>query len=905
MRTNSIPVTGIYFTSDKFDHTETIDLFPICDMIYWAVMVQISFGKNPDIFGEGWKKDIIPIKIAAGAVAAATRKASGHICLNRLWNITLVSEREEQDIPGLMDLANGERYAQLRHVGHESCIPERCDYTSLDATRVTQHHKCPETDTDCRMTKIHFDPSLLEKSIKTDGGTVWSINAPFRVLRDTKYIAISHVWADGTGVGLEPAGRVNACLFGYFAEIARSLDCQGIWWDTISIPTNPRLRGKAINEMHNNYSHAQYTVLHDSYLAGFEWADDGTPALAVMLSPWFTRGWTALECIMSQKIKVIFKKPGSEANELVLKDLDEDVLAKDPSRCSRGHWIASTIIRRLRQPAEKTSEPEITEEATDIIQNVSDLLAILKPRNTSWSRDRMVIAGLLAGVEVDYSMSAAVITKKICEKLKYINPVSLLHEKTPIAETGPWSWCPKYLYDMPASPPSDFHEKSHQGVIHNGTLKLTSLTWYRRVTREDVVERRIVSCSTHPSISYKIETTLEEVWHNCLLLELTPKVSLLVTTIGGNDPVASAAASVNGHRAGEVLACRYIGSVRAIGAKTFHENHILGISNCTSFIIGSPSDFPEIDISNNLRPLNHLPRSRHAIQHAVNWSEQVWIGDRMNGELLIPKRIKERCPFGNLLTVAMHEVEVTYSPTDEGIQAVLAPEPCFAISDGGLIAKVSKAWSLENPLYSLVGVGLRWPPPSIPSTERVERRSKSILQRVVDFSEYSFKLEFSRDTFTYSAIRKEYIEPSDAHPYRGIWACIFPDGAYELHLFHQPDPVEIIATRITRVRGHLPAGSPTFQVMDIENQLSQDSNREVDCDICQKLEDDNSPKWASRYFRFVDYNTIDMVPDPDLEEEEGEDILWKYRRVPSTVFFPPENTRPVTPPRSSRNLRWG
>ncbi|KAK6339419.1 hypothetical protein TWF718_008838 [Orbilia javanica] len=896
MRINSIRVTDTYFTGDDFGHTDTIDVFPILEIVYWAVTAQIHFGENPDILGEGWKKDIIPVETAAKAISDAVKKATGNICLNRLWNTTLISERAEQDIPSLVNLAIYGRYEKLRHPGHEQCTPEQCDFTSVDATRVKQLHQCPETDIDCRATKTNFDPALLKVSIESGGGTVWSVDAPFRVLQDAKYIAISHVWADGTGIGLEPAGLVNTCLFEYFAKIARTLECRGIWWDTISIPTDPKLRSAAINDMHNNYSQAQYTVLHDKYLSNFEWAEDGSPCLAVILSPWFTRGWTALECIMSRKIKVIFKKPGTDTHEPILKDLDEEVLARDPSRCSRGHWIASTIIRRLRQPSPITGDLEDAEN-TDIIQNVSDLLAVLQPRSTSWPRDRMIIAGLLAGVEVKYGESAEIITQKICEKLKYINPVSLVHGKTPITGAGPWSWCPKYLYDMPASPPSDFHGRPHQGFIRNGTLKLSGLTWFRRVTKEDVLRRRIIPHSTHPSVSFRIETALAEEWQNCLVLDLTPMVGLLVATIEENEPVSSTAADLAPQDRGEALVCRYIGSVRVVEDHTFSEKIVLNKIKTSSFIIGSTDDFPRVAIQRRLQLSPHLHQSKRVIQNVLNWNEQVWIGDRTDGELFVPRRIKERLSLGNFLEVAMHEVEIKYDPVNEKVTAVLATTPCFTISSKGLIDRVSKAWSLETPLYSLVGLGLRWPPPSIQSAERVERRGRNFQKRAIEFSTDSFMLEFDNDTITYSAIKRENIEPSDTHPYQGIWACISQTGEYELHLFQQPDPVEIIATKLTVTWTYTPAGSPIFQAQDIENQLLSYSNREIDCDVSLKLDDNNSPVWTSRYFHFVDHNTIDMVPDPDLDEEDGEEYqTWKYRRVPSAVFFPPENKRSRTPP---------
>jgi hypothetical protein len=72
-----------------------------------------------------------------------------------------------------------------------------------------------------------------------------------------------------------------------------------------------------------NYGKAACTVIHDRYLLNYECADDDSPCVALVFSPWFIRGWTALELIMSKMIKVPFKGP----NELepVIKDLDEDL----------------------------------------------------------------------------------------------------------------------------------------------------------------------------------------------------------------------------------------------------------------------------------------------------------------------------------------------------------------------------------------------------------------------------------------------------------------------------------------------------------------------------------------------------------------------------------------------------
>jgi hypothetical protein len=245
------------------------------------------------------------------------------------------------------------------------------------------------------------------------------------------YVAVSHICSDGTGIEIQKPGLVNKCLFDYMASITKRLGCEAIWWDTISIPTEQAARRKAINNMCTNYNKAACTVIHDRYLLNYEWADDGSPCVALVFSPWFTRGWAALELIMSKMVKVLFKGP----NELerVIKDLNEDILAHDPSRCSRAHWIASTIIRRLRQP----------------IRNITDLMAVLKSRSTSWPRGRMTIAGLLAGLKFEeYNIHQEEITKAVIGQVVRINPSSLLHGQVTIAESGGWSWYPPSLYDM-------------------------------------------------------------------------------------------------------------------------------------------------------------------------------------------------------------------------------------------------------------------------------------------------------------------------------------------------------------------------------------------------------------------------------------------------------------------------
>lgn len=117
---------------------------------------------------------------------------------------------------------------------------------SIDSTRVRQLHKCSE--------KACSKQLLFETSQAKSETITWWLDDiddneknPFII--DPKELrpnlAISHVWSDGTGGGIQGEGRVNRCLFEYFRAIAERLGCSAIWWDTIPIPPERVARQKS------------------------------------------------------------------------------------------------------------------------------------------------------------------------------------------------------------------------------------------------------------------------------------------------------------------------------------------------------------------------------------------------------------------------------------------------------------------------------------------------------------------------------------------------------------------------------------------------------------------------------------------------------------------------------------
>jgi hypothetical protein len=808
-----------------------IDLFNVIEVIYWMLVVQAELGRNT-VIGAAWGPDFLPKELTG----PAARQAAGNarklgLCQNRFWNLALVSERKEADLPGLMESAK--KYKKLKHNGHEACSASFCSDTALDTTKLEQCHKCKPKN--CG--PLEFKPKLLNESIQAGGGTVWTLSAPFQVSQSKEFVAISHVWADGTGIGLRPPGLVNECVFNFLKDHIVALGCNAIWWDTISIPTDDDMRRKAINGMHHNYSEAKYTLLHDNYLLDFPWADNGSPCLALVFSPWLTRGWTALELIMSKKVKVLFKGE----NGPVIKDLDDDILAHDPRVCTRAHWIASTIIRRLRRP----------------IESVTDLLAVLKPRNTSWKRDLLIIAGLLVGLEdLDYKKRQHEVTQAIINKAYKIESSSLLHGQVTMVDSGGWSWCPTSFYDLTSNSLGDFRREGDESQVGD-PMCLVDINgviaghWYHRfLEKEDVTMNRVIPNSPHLSVILRIQDALRH-WRNCMLLRYdwrdTNVPGLLVVTVDDDDE--------------EFIHCRYVGSVFEFTPPHSGDVESVWRHGYSAFKIGADQgksaaparNFHDPDASrsrweyeNSLIKSPKPPKSSIVAAEMMpdyNWLRgKLWMGDqRFNGQLLV---VKVPQSTGEIEAFSLQIVEnpVTPQPYSMGsARMVISVNPEVTLGEmlefrvDPETGNVSNGTGHSQTLKRVRVSSSSWPPPTIPADERTKVMAyENHLQRPPNFSNTLFRLEDGETTNTFAAIDQNLFSLDDRRPYKGIWTGMCPiypsikfnlmsvlvhTGTYpgygcEFILFHQPDESRLEAVKLTGDR-KVPRGAISFMVEDL------------------------------------------------------------------------------------------
>lgn len=459
---------------------------------------------------------------------AVRRAKAFRLCLRRIWAVSASLPGRENSLPslipapGMFSVPSHDR----QHHEHEQCTFDFCEHSRVDFTSMAQHHEGCEGD--CGNYAFPLD-QLIDR-VERGKFTAWklvsvSLDDPPSLLDSTHpYMAISHVWADGTGAGIWGPGKVNKCLYEFFCDIAREFQCDGCWWDTISIPRDDETRSKALNSMHNNYAAARITLVHDLYLREWEWVDAETACFAVVMSPWYSRGWTALELAKSHKVKILFK---ARNDRYLIKDLDVDILAEVP--LSSPHHATAEAIRKLRSAR---------------IQSFGDLLSILGPRDTSKPRDIPIISGLLGGVDVSGGLSQQEIYQRILRKLGKVAQGHLFHNSATMSAPG-FSWCPTNILDMPmAEPKSALLELRENGDLE-GTWGAYAINSVKPID--------FIWQSTHPLTHASLKSALngESREKHVLLAEIGPPScrALLVRLMRSEEETT------------KVFCCRFVGPV--------------------------------------------------------------------------------------------------------------------------------------------------------------------------------------------------------------------------------------------------------------------------------------------------------------------------------------------------------
>ncbi|KAK2462608.1 hypothetical protein APHAL10511_005341 [Amanita phalloides] len=431
---------------------------------------------------------------------AISRAYERRLCPHRIWAICLNLPGRESNIPALIPDQHHPCSHQHKFcstgLSHKNCTFDYCEISAVNFTNVVQFHR-PDCAGKCKKKKVPFP--LLNEAAEQGRPTAWAIDGELRPLESgERYMAISHVWSDGTG----GSGSVNKCLYDFFCDIARRLKCKGLWWDAICIPQDRLARAKAIDRIHEYYSQAACTVVHDLCLATSEWIDGNHASFALVMSNWFTRGWTALELARSARVEVLFST--REFPGYVLKNLDKVILSHRGTVSSLSRILASTAIRSLRGEAQL--EPrEFT---------INDVLTSLGPRFTSWTRDRAIITGLFIGIDNPADDQHGIYRQAIC-KIGKLSSDQLFHNATPSA--GPFAWFPSNLFDLPISSTEPDIQVLEDGSIIGD--------WYIFPDASSTVDECFFWDMTHPMTKHRVREALNDRRHIILLERQTDTIT--------------------------------------------------------------------------------------------------------------------------------------------------------------------------------------------------------------------------------------------------------------------------------------------------------------------------------------------------------------------------------------------
>ncbi|CAK4030335.1 Hypothetical predicted protein [Lecanosticta acicola] len=180
----------------------------------------------------------------------------------------------------------------LRHI----CPSRRCSDVS---TPVEAMHQILEHGNIALLDLSRYDPET------SNFVSVLSYEAGLQ------YVAISHVWAEGTGNERENA--IPRCQLNYVAHIARQiLHAQTernlpllVWFDTLCCPaSSTRHKDMCLSQMHAIYQNASHVLIVSSTLRHWNAADVDPLEMSarLMASPWQTRLWTLQEGALACKL---------------------------------------------------------------------------------------------------------------------------------------------------------------------------------------------------------------------------------------------------------------------------------------------------------------------------------------------------------------------------------------------------------------------------------------------------------------------------------------------------------------------------------------------------------------------------------------------------------------------------
>jgi hypothetical protein len=222
---------------------------------------------------------------------------------------------------------------------HNQCCPNLGWDVGCVVNRLNEeNYVVKHTSDGCTCNVVSFRDSLeLEQWIKTgrtgllvSAGSGNDTNQKWKLIsshdaagKPVRYVAISHVWADGTGNPKDNA--LPACQLEKFQNAVNGLyeDSQHpvpFWVDTVCVPQKKDLKILSIRRMDKIYKEADNVLVFDATLETQSSKASPTECLTrIELSTWMTRLWTMQEGLFGRRLHFKFKDGVETTNEFQLR----------------------------------------------------------------------------------------------------------------------------------------------------------------------------------------------------------------------------------------------------------------------------------------------------------------------------------------------------------------------------------------------------------------------------------------------------------------------------------------------------------------------------------------------------------------------------------------------------------
>ncbi|KAI0387988.1 hypothetical protein F5Y04DRAFT_15678 [Hypomontagnella monticulosa] len=367
---------------------------------------------------------------------------------------------------------------------HDKCTDSTCMAYQVNEDSYRTLHV--EDDCDCEL--IHVQPDLLTDALSKNTVPVINISNDLQLSvghgGEVKYIAFSHVWADGLGnpfFNALPSCQIRR-LYNLALTLRRTFNLDennpkiAIWIDTLCVPVSPALkqyRKQAIRLLAWTYTEAMAVLVLDRELCHFESKE--APALElgirVLCSGWLKRLWTLQEASLASDIQGV--------SALYFQMADGPAYWNRLSRCFqyKPSCLKKSPIRKLPATslAIKDTKADLLYEThlmTFLEDRIPSVSAIRDPRfdtkfqkvmhavqnrSTSKAEDEPICLASLLGLDLQSISDAKDTENRMIEFYKLLRelPTAILFSEFGVPDflaknltTPPYRWAPKSLLSL-------------------------------------------------------------------------------------------------------------------------------------------------------------------------------------------------------------------------------------------------------------------------------------------------------------------------------------------------------------------------------------------------------------------------------------------------------------------------